>query len=48
MKRIRMAKPKGRECLWVDDLPLDPRDPDVRRAKALSRRLSQQRRAIAA
>ena len=49
MKRIRMAKPKvRRERLWSEDLPLDPRDPDIRRAKALSRSLSPQRRAVAA
>jgi hypothetical protein len=49
MKRIRMAKPKvRRERLWSEDLPLDPRDPDVRRAKALSRSLSPQRRTLAA
>jgi hypothetical protein len=49
MKRIRIAKPKvRRERLWSEDLPIDPRDPDVRRAKALSRSLSPQRRAVAA
>jgi hypothetical protein len=49
MKRIRIAKPRvQRERLWSEDLPLDPRDPDVRRAKALSRSLSPQRRAVAA
>jgi hypothetical protein len=49
MKRIRVTKPKvRRERLWSEDLPLDPRDPDVRRAKALSRSLSPQRRVVAA
>jgi hypothetical protein len=49
MKRIRMARPKvRRERLWSEDLPLDPRDPDVRRAKALSRNLPPQRRAVEA
>lgn len=49
MKRIRMAKPKAwRERLWSEDLPLDPRDPDVRRAKARARNLSAQRQAVAA
>jgi hypothetical protein len=48
MKRIRMAKPKvRRERPWSEDLALDPRDPDVRRAKALSRGFSSQRRADA-
>jgi hypothetical protein len=49
MKRIRIAKPKvRRERLRSEDLPLDPRDPDVCQAKALSRSLSAQRRAVAA
>ena len=49
MKRIRMAKPKARrERLWSEDLPLDPRDPDVRRAKALARSRSPQPGAVAA
>jgi hypothetical protein len=49
MKRIRIAKPKvRRESLWSEDLPLDPRDPDIRRAKALSRNPSPKRRAAAA
>jgi hypothetical protein len=38
MKRIRMEKPKGRRYRRSPEvLPLDPRDPDVRRAKALAR-----------
>ncbi|HTG46189.1 MAG TPA: hypothetical protein VK646_00860 [Actinomycetota bacterium] len=35
-KRIRIEKPKApRERWWLEVLPLDPRDPDVVRAKAL-------------
>ena len=38
MKRIRVEKPKAqRERLSPEVLPLDPRDPDVRRAKTLAR-----------
>jgi hypothetical protein len=38
MKRIRIKKPKvQRERPWRDVLPLDPRDPDILRAKTLSR-----------
>ena len=38
MKRIRVEKPKvRRERAWSEVLPLDPRDPDIRRAKALAR-----------
>jgi hypothetical protein len=38
MKRIRTAAPKAqRERPWLEDLPADPRDPDVVRAKALAR-----------
>jgi hypothetical protein len=38
MKRIRVEKPKvRRERLWPEVLPLDPRDPELRRAKALAR-----------
>jgi hypothetical protein len=49
MKRIRTAKPRvRRERLWSEDLPLDPRDPDVLRAKALARSRSPQPRAVAA
>lgn len=48
MKRIRIAKPKAwRERLCSEYLPLDPRDPDVRHAKALARNLSAQPRAVA-
>jgi hypothetical protein len=38
MKRIRAGRPKiRRERPWPQDLPADPRDPDVVRAKALAR-----------
>lgn len=38
MKRIRTAAPRTRrERRWPEDLPTDPRDPDVVRAKALAR-----------
>jgi hypothetical protein len=38
MKRIRVSRPKiRRERAWTEDLPTDPRDPDVVRAKALAR-----------
>jgi hypothetical protein len=38
MKRIRIEKPKARrERAWSEVLPRDPRDPDVRRAKAIAR-----------
>jgi hypothetical protein len=38
MKRIRISAPKiRRERRWPEDLPEDPRDPDVVRAKALAR-----------
>jgi hypothetical protein len=38
MKRIRSVVPKTRrERPWLEDLPADPRDPDVVRAKALAR-----------
>ena len=36
MKRIRTVAPRiRRERYWPQDLPADPRDPDVVRAKAL-------------
>jgi hypothetical protein len=39
MKRIRKKRPMVRwERTWMEALPLDPRDPDVLRAKALARR----------
>jgi hypothetical protein len=38
MKGIRIERPKSRrERPWLDPLPLDPRDPDVLRVKAISR-----------
>jgi hypothetical protein len=38
MKRIRAVAPRiRRERRWLEDLPTDPRDPDVVRAKALAR-----------
>jgi hypothetical protein len=38
MRRIRAVRPRiGRERAWTEDLPADPRDPDVVRAKALDR-----------
>jgi hypothetical protein len=38
MKSIRIVKQKTqRERPWLEDLPADPRDPDVVRAKALAR-----------
>jgi hypothetical protein len=37
MKRMRIQKPRVRSGRsWVDILPLDPRDPDVVRAKAMA------------
>jgi hypothetical protein len=38
MRRIRIVAPRTRrERRWPEDLPADPRDPDVVRAKALAR-----------
>ena len=38
MKRIRTSAPRiWRDRRWPEDLPDDPRDPDVVRAKALAR-----------
>lgn len=38
MKRIRVDRQRiRRERVWTEDLPADPRDPDVVRAKALAR-----------
>lgn len=38
MRRIRIEKPEGRrERSWLEALPLDPRDPDIVRAKAIDR-----------
>jgi hypothetical protein len=39
MKRIRISMARTqRERRWPEDLPDDPRDPDVVRVKALARR----------
>jgi hypothetical protein len=38
MKRIRAGRPGiRRERAWTEDVPAGPRDPDVVRAKALTR-----------
>ena len=38
MKRVRVDRPRIRHKRhWAEDLPADPRDPDVVRAKALAR-----------
>ena len=38
VKRIRIDRPRiRRERAWAEDMPADPRDPDVIRAKALAR-----------
>jgi hypothetical protein len=37
MRRIRIQKPRPRGRNEIEILPLDPRDPDVVRAKALIR-----------
>jgi hypothetical protein len=37
MKRIRLEAKVLRKRQWSEVLPLDPRDADVRRAKALAR-----------
>ncbi len=43
MRRIRIQKPKGRrERSWFEALPLDPRDLDIVRAKAIDRSLDGQ------
>jgi hypothetical protein len=39
MRQIRITKRRGRtERWWLEPLPLDPRDPDIVRAKELDRR----------
>ena len=46
MKRIRASAPRSRrDRHWPEDLPDDPRDPDVVRAKALARAQAQASRA---
>lgn len=37
MKRIRVEARTRRQPSWREELPLNPRDPDVIRAKALAR-----------
>lgn len=37
MQRIRIQRPKRRRQPWWEFLPLDPRDPQVLRARALGR-----------
>ena len=38
VRRIRIERPKvGRDRSFLDVLPLDPRDPDIVRAKAIDR-----------
>jgi len=38
MQQIRIEKPKvRRDRWWLEVLPLDPRDPDIVRAKCLGR-----------
>jgi hypothetical protein len=44
VKRIRIEKPRTRhEHPGTEDLPADPRDPDVVRAKALARSFASHR-----
>ena len=38
MKQIRISKQHRPAREWLETLPLEPRDPDVVRAKQLSRR----------
>ena len=48
MKRIRTSTPTiRRKRRWPQDLPADPRDPDVVRAKALARARARAGRLIA-
>ncbi len=45
MKRIHSEKPKvWRERSWLEVLALDPRDPDIVRAKAIDRSVDRQSR----
>jgi hypothetical protein len=47
MRRIRIERPKPRrEPPMLEVLPLDPRDPDVVRAKATDRSGDRQRREV--
>ncbi len=38
MKQIRVSKQRRPAREWLEPLPLEPRDPDVVRAKQLARR----------
>ena len=41
MKRVRIEKPRGRRERWgLQPLPMDPRDPDIVRAKSKDRHAS--------
>lgn len=43
MRRIRIQRPKRqRERRWAEGLPVEPRDPDIVRAKALERSTSRE------
>lgn len=45
MKRVRIEKPKRRvDRWWLEVLPIDPRDPDVVRAKAIDQVVRSDRR----
>jgi hypothetical protein len=45
MERIRIQRPRlRRDRRWREVLPLDPRDPDILRAKALGRSTNPKRR----
>ncbi len=37
MKQFRTDRPRARRDRWPEAIPLDPRDPDVVRVKALAR-----------
>jgi hypothetical protein len=44
MKRVRIEQVKGRrESRWLEVLPVDPRDVDILRAKALERDAEKER-----
>ncbi len=38
MTQIRITKRRRPDDRWLEPLPLDPRDPDIVRAKAIARR----------
>ena len=40
MRQIHITKRRRTERWWLEPLPLDPRDPDIVRAKELDRRAS--------